>query len=178
MKKIYLVFIAIAGAILFLLVDHSGPWIIPRHLTLRVVVGNGQPLVGATIQVVQNTWSIPCLSVMGSSSASCGSGHWTVFDGRLDHNGEATVLVFQAAGLRGEPYIACINGKEYEGYGAYVEWPDETNAKVVTLDYKRLEKSRDYCVAGVGEPLAAPTWWDDAMRPDADSDAQDDDKQQ
>jgi hypothetical protein len=178
LKKITLVFIAIAGAILFLLVDHSGPWIIPQHLTLRVVAGNDQPLAGATIRVTQNTWSIPCISLMGSSSASCGSGEWTVFDGRLDHNGEATVVVFQAAGLRADAYIACINGKEYEGYGAFTDWPDETKVKVVTLDYKRLAKTGDTCVAARGERLAAPTWWDDFMRADADPDAQDDDKRQ
>ncbi|MCW0425106.1 hypothetical protein [Xanthomonas sacchari] len=167
--------VALVGAILlfYLLAEHAGPWIMPRFITIRVVAGPDRPLSGARIRVQQDVWSIPCLSYMGISGASCASGKWTVFHGRLDRNGEARVLVFQAAGLRADSYIACINGNQYEGYFAYTEWPEQQDVQRLTLDYKRLEQQRTGCMNGYGEePLAAPAWWDAASKEDAEAEAQ------
>nr|WP_244663874.1 MULTISPECIES: hypothetical protein [unclassified Xanthomonas] len=167
--------VALVGAILlfYLLAEHAGPWIMPRFITIRVVAGPDRPLSGARIRVLQDVWSIPCLSYMGISGASCASGKWTVFHGRLDRNGEARVLVFQAAGLRADSYIACINGNQYEGYFAYTEWPEQQDVQRLTLDYKRLEQQRTGCMNGYGEEqLAAPAWWDAALKEDAEADAQ------
>ncbi|WP_295860231.1 hypothetical protein, partial [uncultured Xanthomonas sp.] len=106
------------------------------------------------------------------SGASCASGKWTVFHGRLDRNGEARVLVFQAAGLRADSYIACIHGNQYEGYIAYTEWPEQQDVQRLTLDYKRLEQQRTGCMNGYGEDrLAAPAWWDAASKEDAEAEA-------
>ncbi|MBB5887035.1 MULTISPECIES: hypothetical protein [unclassified Xanthomonas] len=134
MKLGKLVCVALVGGLLlfYLLAEHAGPWIMPRFITIRVVAGPDRPLSGASIRVVQDVWSIPCLSYMGISGARCASGKWTVFHGRLDRNGEARVLVFQAVGLWAEPYIACINGSQYEGTGAYAEWPEQKDPQRVT----------------------------------------------
>ncbi|MDY4341574.1 hypothetical protein SLW56_17475 [Xanthomonas sp. LF07-6] len=167
--------VALVGAILlfYLLAEHAGPWIMPRFITIRVVAGPDRPLSGARIRVQQDVWSIPCLSYMGISGASCASGKWTVFHGRLDRNGEARVLVFKAAGLRADSYIACINGNQYEGYFAYTEWPEQQDVQRLTLDYKRLEQQRTGCMNGYGEErLAAPAWWDAALKEDAEAEAE------
>ncbi|MBB5944329.1 hypothetical protein [Xanthomonas sp. 3307] len=175
MKLGRLACVALVGALLlfYLLAEHAGPWIMPRFITIRVVAGPDRPLSGARIRVLQDVWSIPCLSYMGISGASCSSGKWTVFHGRLDRNGEARVLVFQAAGLRADSYIACIDGNQYEGYFAYTDWPEQQDVQRLTLDYKRLEQQRTGCMNGYGEErLAAPAWWDAALKEDAEAEAQ------
>ncbi|KMM74532.1 hypothetical protein ACP93_16010 [Xanthomonas sp. NCPPB 1128] len=179
-RLVKLACVALVGAILlfYLLAEHAGPWIMPRFITIRVVAGPDRPLSGARIRVLQDVWSIPCLRYMGISGASCASGKWTVFHGHLDRNGEARVLVFQAAGLRADSYIACINGNQYEGYFAYTEWPEQQEVQRLTLDYKRLEQQRTGCMNGYGEEqLAAPAWWDAALKEDADAAVQDDEQQ-
>lgn len=166
MKKRWFL-IAVPVAIYLLMWEHTGPWIMPRRVTLRVVANDGRPLPGAAIKVTQTTWTFPCLiSGMGQSAASCGSYDSTTFDGKLDRNGETTAWVMTATGFSADPYIACIEGDEYEGYGAYAEWPKDPSVKIVTLDFGELHPLRKGC-SSFSQKLATPPWWSNYMHSSA-----------
>jgi hypothetical protein len=72
----------------------------------------------------------------------------------------------------GAPYIACIEGKEYEADFAIAEWPTDPAVSVVTLDYKEMRLVREEC-SPFAKKLPTPRWWNDpasaaiAASPDA-----------
>lgn len=152
--------------------EHTGPWVFPRHFTLRVVAGEGHPLSGADITVHQTIWQAPCIPLFGWSGASCNSYESTVFDGTLDRHGEARIWATTAVAFTGAPYIACIEGKEYEADFAIAEWPTDPAVSVVTLDYKEMRLVREEC-SPFAKKLPTLRWWNDpasaaiAASPDA-----------
>ncbi|QTO45055.1 hypothetical protein [Burkholderia latens] len=153
-------FVAIPAALFFLVWGHAGPWVFPRHFTLRVVAGEGRPLSGADVTVYQTTWQTPCIPMFGLSEASCNRHQSTVFDGTLDRHGEARIWAITAVPFKGEPYIACIEGKEYEADFAIAEWPTDPAVSVVTLDYKGMRLLREQC-SPYTKKLPTPGWWND-----------------
>ncbi|KVE45197.1 hypothetical protein [Burkholderia sp. BDU5] len=151
-------FVGIPLALYFLMWEHAGPWVFPRHLTLRVVAGEGHPLSGADVKVYQTTWRMPCISSFGLSGASCNQYDSTVFDGTLDRHGEARIWATTAVAFNGEPYIVCIEGKEYEAGFAVAEWPTDPAVSVVTLDYKDMQLVREQC-SPFTKKQPTPEWW-------------------
>ncbi|OBR46241.1 hypothetical protein [Paraburkholderia tropica] len=145
-------FVAIPMALIFLMWEHAGPWIFPRQLTLRVVAGEGHPLSGADVTVYQTTWQTPCIPLFGWSGAACNQYHSTAFDGTLDRHGEARIWATTAVGFVAEPYIACIEGKEYEADYAFAKWPTDPAVSVVTLDYKGMRLLRKHLICTVPPP--------------------------